>query len=289
MRFLRALIAAVLLLPGAAAYAQTHVNPGFNLMSTSQDVQLGQQASAQVDRQMPVITSSAATRLVERLGARLAAQAPGPDFAYHFKVLDLSDVNAFALPGGYVYIDRGLIQNVRTEGQLAGVMAHEISHVALRHPTSEMSKAYAAQTGAGLVARLLTGHASATTRNVVNAIGGVGLNMLTLKYSRSAEQQADIEGAQIMARAGYDPNEMADFFAWMRQQQGSNPSRVAMFLSDHPAPANREARVRQEARLIGAVHRSNTIGGLASAQAQLRAMPPARSMAQAQAATAGYR
>src|SRR4029450_3315240 len=107
-----------------------------------------------------------------------------------------------ALPGGYVYVHRGLIERVRSEGELAGVMAHEIAHGALRHPTRPASKAYVAQTGLSLL-QIFFGHGSTTrTSQIVNALGGVGLNSLFLKYSRSAESEADALGARIMAQAG---------------------------------------------------------------------------------------
>jgi len=229
-----------------SASAQTVVKPGFNVFSVSQDVEIGQQSAAQVERQMPVVNDAATNRYIASLGARLAAQAPGPKFDYHFKVVDVSDVNAFALPGGYIYVHRGLLEQVHDEGELAGVMSHEIAHVALRHPTNQVTKAYMAQAGLGLLGGLLGGGSSGTGQ-IINAVGGFGLNTLFPKFSRSAESQADVVGSQIMARAGYDPVDMARFFNYLAQQ---NSSRTATFLSDHPAPADREARVRQEARML---------------------------------------
>ena len=263
-----------------SAQAQTQVKPGFNIFTVAQDAQIGAQSAAQVDQQIPMVGESAVTRYVAALGAKLAAQAPGSHYNYRFRVANLSDVNAFALPGGYVYVHRGLIENARSEGELAGVMAHEIAHVALRHPTNQMSKAYLAQAGVGILGGLLGGRSQSGTSQIVGALGGFGLNTLFLKFSRTAESQADIVGAQIMARAGYDPNEMANFFTHMEQTANGNPSKVAVFLSDHPAPADREARVRQEARLIGGVRRGTSPGSFALAQSELRSMGPALSMAQ---------
>jgi predicted Zn-dependent protease len=265
---------------GSGALAQTRVEPGFNLFSAQQDVEIGRASAVQVEQQVPIATSPAASRLVQRIGARLAAQAPGTRFPYQFKVVNLSDLNAFALPGGYVYINRGLIERVRSEGELAGVMAHEIAHVALRHPTSQLTKAYAARAGAGLVQSLLGGGTDNRSGQIVNALGGFGLNTLFLRFSRSAEQQADVVGAQIMSRAGYDPREMVKFFQMMRQQQGGNPGAVARFFSDHPSPADREARVAYEASMLGRPRRASSVGGLASAQAELRGLPRAPTMAQ---------
>lgn len=278
-----------LLITVTSATAQTVVKPGFNLFSVEQDVEVGRQSAAQVDRQMPAVNDAAISRYVSALGARLAANAPGPRFAYRFKVVNLADVNAFALPGGFIYVHRGLVEQVRSEGELAGVMAHEIAHVALRHPTNQASKAYLAQAGLGILGGLLAGNrSSSSTSQVIGAVGGFGLNTLFLKFSRSLETQADIVGAQIMDKAGYDPTEMATFFNYLSRQAGGNPSRFAVFLSNHPAPSDREARVRQEARLLGTPASTAEIGDLALVQSRARRLPQAPTMAQlAQGQTTG--
>lgn len=269
-----------LVIASSMAGAQTVVRPGFNIFSVAQDVEIGKQSALQVERQLPMMNDAATQRYVSALGARLAAQAPGAKFNYQFKVANLSDINAFALPGGFIYVHRGLLEQVRTEGELAGVMAHEIAHVALRHPTNQASKAYLANAGLGVLGGLLGGKSGSSTGSIVNAVGGFGMNTLFLKFSRSIESQADVVGSQIMARAGYDPMEMAHFFAFLRRKAGSDPGKVAVFLSDHPAPADREARVQQEAKLLGAVPRSAPIGSLASVQTRLRGYPAARTTAQ---------
>ena len=278
---LRALPCAIaaLLLSVAAAGAQTVVRPGFNIFSVEQDVEIGKQSATEIARQLPMLSDATTQRYVSALGARLAAQAPGAKFAYQFKVANLSDLNAFALPGGYIYVNRGLIQQVRSEGELAGVLSHEIAHVALRHPTNQASKAYLAQAGLGVLGGWL-GAGRTRTGDIMNAIGGFGMNTLFMKFSRSAESQADIIGSQIMSRAGYDPMEMAHFFTYMSQQAGGNPGKVAQFLSDHPAPVDREIRVSQEAGLIGAARRTPPIGSLAAVQTRLGRLAPARTTAQ---------
>jgi Zn-dependent protease with chaperone function len=281
-RSLRALSFTILALIVAtgAAWGQTDVRPGFNLFTVAQDVEIGKQSVVEVERQLPMLSQQATLRYVADLGARLAAQAPGAKYNYKFKVANLSDVNAFALPGGFVYIHRGLLEKVRSEGELAGVMAHEIAHVALRHSTNQASKAYLAQAGIGILGGLFGGKTQTTTGQIIGAVGGFGLNALFLKYSRSAETQADIVGAQIMAKAGYDPMEMVRFFEAMRLQAGSDPSKVAQFLSDHPAPANREARVRQEVALLGTVRSVSPIGSIVAVQRDLGHLSPAPSSAQ---------
>jgi Zn-dependent protease with chaperone function len=278
------IVAAVLLgllLGNGVARAQTVVRPGFNLFSVQQDIDIGRQSSVQVENQLAMVSRPAVTQYVARLGAKLARYAPGAKYPYQFKVVNLSDINAFALPGGYVYIHRGLIERAKTEGELAGVMAHEISHVALRHQTNQVSKAYLAETGVGILGGLFGSKSQSTAGSIMGTVGGLGLNALFLKNSRSAEEQADIVGAQIMAKAGYDPMDMARFFDTLRQEAGGNPGKLAQFFSDHPAPANRAARVRKEAALLGPVRATAPAGDIQMARAELRRMAPAQTMAQA--------
>lgn len=260
--------------------AQTQVKSGFNVFSAEQDIEIGRQSAAEAERQLPLLRDSAVQGYVERVGRRLADAAPGPKFPYTFKVVNASDVNAFALPGGPTYVTRGLIETVRNEGELAGVMAHEISHVALRHGTNQASKAYLAQAGIGILGGILGGGGGSATGQIVQALGGFGLNALFLKFSRTAESQADILGTQIMARAGYDPDAMATMFQLLKSKQGSEPGKLAQFFSDHPNPANREARVREEARLLGARGSTEIVGGLDTVRSRLRGMGTAPSMAQ---------
>jgi len=216
-------IGTLLALPTQAS-AQTEVSPGFNLFSPEQDVEIGRQSAAEVERQLPMLDDRNVQNYVSKIGERLAAEAPGPDFPYQFKVANLSDVNAFALPGGFMYINRGLIETARDEAELAGVMAHEMAHVALRHGTNQASKAYLAQAGLGVLGGVL---GQGTTSQIIGAIGGFGLNTLFLKFSRDDEEQADVVGAQIMARAGYDPMAMASMFETLRQQAGRDPGSLS--------------------------------------------------------------
>ena len=276
-----------LLLWAAVAFAQTSIKPGFNLFSASQDVELGKQSAAQIERQIPILRDYEIASYVSRVGARLARVAPGARYPYQFKVANLSDINAFALPGGYIYVHRGLIERVRSEGELAGVMAHEISHVALRHQTNQVSKAYLAKAGVGILARIFGGDSQSGTR-IMETVGGVGLNSLFLRFSRKAEEEADVVGAQTMARAGYDPREMASFFETLRREAGRDPSKVEVFFNDHPAPVNRAARIRQEAVLIHAERRAPPAGDLRYVQSLLRRLPRAPSLSQVLKAQSRY-
>jgi beta-barrel assembly-enhancing protease len=257
--------------------AQTEVNPGFNLFSPEQDIQVGQQSAAEVENQFPILRDSAIQDYVSDIGERLASAVPGPKFPYQFKVVDLADINAFALPGGFMYVNRGLIDAAHDEAELAGVMAHEMAHVALRHGTNQASKAYLAQAGLGVLGGLL---GNSSTGQVIGAVGGFGLNSLFLKFSRTAEEQADIVGAQMLARTGYDPMAIARMFETLREKAGGDPSKIEQFFSSHPAPKNRAQRIQEEAALIGGVQERGPVGSFERIQAQLDRLPPAQSMQQ---------
>ncbi len=261
-----------------AAVAQTQFKPGFNLFSPEQDQEIGRQSAEAAERQLPILEDQSIEAYIDRIGARLATAAPGAEYRYQFKVVNASDINAFALPGGYLYVNRGLIEAAQNEGQLAGVMAHEMAHVALRHGTSQASKAYVAQTGLGLLGGLI-GKDDPSAEQRIAALGGFGLNTLFLKFSRTAEEQADITGAQMMAEAGFDPADMVDFFEILASEQTRNPGKVAQFFSSHPAPANRAARINEEIELLE-VNPIRPIGGFAQVKSELGRMRPAASMQQ---------
>jgi len=161
--------------------------------------------------------------------------------------VNASDINAFALPGGFVYVNRGVLDQARNEGEVAGVLAHEISHVALRHGTHQASKAYAAQAGLSILGGILGGKIGGGTAQILNAVGGLGLNALFLKYSRDLESQADIRGSQILTASGYAPQDMINFF---RTLESVDTSRKTNWMSDHPAPPDRIARIQREARSL---------------------------------------
>jgi Zn-dependent protease with chaperone function len=255
----------------SSAIAQTHVDPGFNLFSTEQEVQIGRDSAQEVERQLPVLRDGTVPRYVEEIGARLAREAPGADYPYQFRVLDVADLNAFALPGGFIYVNRGLLEAVRNEGELAGVLAHEAAHVALRHGTNQVSKSYLAQAGLSVLGGLIGGDRTAS--DILNVVGGAGLPLLFLKFGRTAEEQADTVGAQMMARAGYDPLSLVSFFDTLESQSRGEPPE---FLSSHPDYESRREIIRREAGLVQTAKRS-PIGGLDRVQARLGDMrEPAR-------------
>jgi hypothetical protein len=221
--------------------AAPHFRPGFNLFSPEQDVELGRRSAAQIAGEVPLLRDEEVSAYVSRLGAKLAAHAPGEKFPYQFSVVASREVNAFALPGGFIFVNAGALAAARNEGELAGVLAHEVMHVALRHGTNQASKAYVARRGLGVL-RSVVGDGE-DLGNVIDAVGGAGANMLFLKFGRTAERQADLGGAQIMAAAGYDPRDMAGFFETLQREEGGR--RAPEFLSDHPDPGNRVASINE--------------------------------------------
>ncbi|HEV7844558.1 MAG TPA: M48 family metallopeptidase, partial [Pyrinomonadaceae bacterium] len=247
-RFTAWLMALVVFAMPYAAMAQTRISYHNNRYSPSDDVKVGQQVSAQVEQQMPILRDAQATAYVEDVGRRLVAAIPPefqhPEFRYYFRIVNASDINAFALPGGPMYVNRGMIEAARTEGEMAGVMAHELSHVALRHGTAQATKAqkYSILAGvAGIAGAILGGPA-------VGQIGQAAVGAYFLKFSREYETEADVLGAQIMARAGYDPRDLANMFQTIERTSGGSGGPA--FLSDHPSPANRYARINQEASML---------------------------------------
>ncbi len=218
------------------------LTPGFNQFSKQQDIELGRQAAAEIKQQVDIVDNPTLQNYVKGLGTRLARQPEAEDYPYEFTLINEGSINAFALPGGPIFLHSGLLAAADTEAQLVGVIAHEISHVALRHGTSQASKAQMVQLPAVLAGAIL-GDGGALSQ--IGQVGlGLGLNALVMKYSRNAEKEADALGARIMSGAGYDPIAMAEFFQKLEEESGG--SRPPAILSSHPSPGNRVALVRAE-------------------------------------------
>lgn len=272
-------IAAVL--TAHAASAQTVIKAPKNKYTPQQDVQLGQEAAAQVEQQLPLLRDDNVTSYVQEIGRRLVDAIPAdqrhPEFKYSFKVVNLKEINAFALPGGPMYVNRGMIEAAKTEGEVVGVLAHEMSHVALRHGTAQATKAtkYEMGTIAGAVLGAIIG---GRTGNVIAQGTQFGLGTAFLRFSREFEKQADLEGAQIMARAGYDPRDMASMFKTIEAQGGSGGPQ---WLSDHPNPGDRYEYINREAQSLRVQNAVGDSDGFQSAQARLRQMSPAPTTEQA--------
>jgi len=211
---------------------------------------------------------------VGMVGGRLVEAIPPefrhPEFRHSFEVINQKEINAFALPGGPMFLNRGMIEASNTEGEMAGVMAHEISHVALRHGTAQATKGQKFQVGA-VAGQILGAIVGGAAGSVIAQGSQFGLGAYFLKYGREYERQADLLGAQIMARAGYDPREMANMFKTIQEQGGrSGPE----WLSSHPDPGNRYAAIVNESKSLRVQGNANT-GQFASVKTRLAGMSPA--------------
>lgn len=239
-----------LALPSQLLADRTKLKPGFNLFSKQQDVDLGKEASQQVSKEVPLLNDARVDRYLQKLGQKLAARSLAPDYPYTFHAVNSNEINAFALPGGPIYINRGVIENADDEAQLAGVMAHEITHVALRHGTNQLSKAMPAALLGQLLAGALGG--GGLGGQLAQMGIGLGINSVLLKYSRDAERQADLGGTQILYDTGYNPHAMAQFFEKIKKTSSGG---LPEFFSNHPDPGNREKMVETEVHRMG--ERSN--------------------------------
>jgi beta-barrel assembly-enhancing protease len=259
-------VAAALTADGAT---QTRITAPSNKYSPADDVKLGREAAAEAKKELPMLNDERVDDWVEDVGARLAASIPPEfqhkEFQYTFDVVNQSEINAFALPGGPMFLNRGMIEKAKTEGEVAGVMAHELSHVALRHGTAQATKGEKFQIGA-IAGQVLGAIVGGTAGSIISQGSQFGLGTYFLKYSREYESQADILGAQMLARAGYDPREMANMFKTIEAEGGgSGPE----WMSSHPNPGNRFARINEEAKALRVNGGYNT-GQFAAVQSRLR-------------------
>ena len=274
-----AIVSAIAVLP---IVGQTPIKMPKNKYKVEDDIKLGQQADAEVRQQFPLINNPKGKAYIQSVGERLVAAIPPefqqPAFHYRFDLVNASDINAFALPGGPMYVNRGMVEQAKTEGEMAGVMAHEISHVVLRHSTAQMTKqnnpmnqilGIGAQIGGGI----LGGQTGAQ-------LGAMAAQGYFMKFSREYETQADILGARIMANAGYDPRDLANMFQTIEKQSGGGGG-APEWLSSHPNPGNRFQKINAEAALlkINGTPRGAT-PEFRKVQEAFHAMPPAKSMAQ---------
>ena len=243
MRRLKLTFVFLLVVLAVQSAPRPKLKPGFNLFSKQQDIQLGREAAAEISQQLTLVQNPELAGYLSNLGRKLASQPEAGDYPYTFALVHEKSINAFALPGGPTFVHSGLILAADNEAEVAGVMAHEISHVALRHGTHQVTKALAIQIAAGLLAGAVGDES--LWRQLVQAGVGFGAGSLLLKYSRDAEMQADLLGAHIMAGAGYNPVEMARFFEKLQSEGGS---RGPQFFSDHPKPGNRVKYVEDEVR-----------------------------------------
>ena len=209
---------------------------GVQLVSVRDEIALGKQAQGQVKKDVPELTDRQVVSYVQSIGRQLVARAGGAKYPYTFSVANYKEINAFALPGGPVWIHRGAIAAAQNEAQLAGVLAHEVAHIAERHAVDQMTKGLVANGLLGLLGAMLGNDGSARAAQTAAQVLAGGY---MLKFSRDDERDADRVGARIMRQAGWDPHEMVAFMEILGRQQGRDPGSVMVFLSSHPAPGER--------------------------------------------------
>lgn len=271
------LIAALTASMVAVGAAQTPVTPPDNNYSPAQDVELGRDAAAQARKQLPLLNDREVSSYLDQIGRRLVAAVPEnlqhPEFAYSFQPVNVRDINAFALPGGPMFVNRGMLQASKSEGEIASVMAHELSHVVLRHGTAQASKATKYEIGqvAGAIVGAIIG---GRVGSVVAQGTQFGLGAAFLRFGREYERQADLLGSQIMARAGYDPREMASMFRTLERQGGSSGPE---WLSSHPNPGNRADAITKEAASLRVTNPVQNTAAFKRIQSHLGSLPRAPS------------
>lgn len=244
-----------------------------NLISVDQEIAIGREANANTRKQVPELADADVRAYVRSIGARLAKAATGPRYPYSFRVANYRELNAFALPGGPVWINRGVLQVATNESQVAGVLAHEVAHIAQRHSAEQMTKAIFANFGLGMLGALLGNTGGATAAQTA---AGLGANLWFLKFSRDDETEADRVGLRILRRAGWDGRGMIELFEVLKREQGRNPAAVEVFFSSHPAPQERLKTLRAEAsRARGGVRNTPKFQSL---KARLLKMAPPRPM-----------
>ena len=244
-----------------------------SLISVNQEIELGRQTQREVKAKVPEVTDTQVVSYVQSLGRRLAANAGGPKYPYSYSIANYREINAFALPGGPVWLHRGTITAAQNEAQLVSVLAHEIAHIAQRHAADQLTKQLLANGLLGLLGAVLGNDRGAQTAQIA---AQVLANGYMLKFSRDDEREADRVGASIMRKAGWDAREMIAFMEILRRQQGRDPGSVEVFLSSHPGPGERAQLLRGQLGKVSGGRRNTA--QFAQIRSRLNRMPPARSM-----------
>ena len=242
-------------------------------VSTQEEVQLGSEYSAQINQQLPIVQDLEINRYVNVLGDSIANLADDRGIDYHFYVVNAAEVNAFAVPGGFVYVNRGLIDRTQNLSQLAGVLGHEIGHVVRRHSVQQMQKAQGANIGLVLGCTLLNVCGSQAAQAAIQ----VGGSALFAKFGRDDEREADVEAVKNVVRAGIHPKGIPEMFQiLLDERQGGNPSAVEGWFSTHPGE---EERIRETQAVVNtydpAILRTLTVNtaNYSSFKSRVRALP----------------
>jgi predicted Zn-dependent protease len=273
------MFSAVVAVAAATISAQTQIKLPKNRYTPEEDVKLGEKAAAEVRKEYPIIEDEAIAGYLTMLGDRLVAAAPSElkqsVYNYSFTPVNLKEINAFALPGGPMFVHRGMFDAAASEGEVTGVMAHELSHVLLRHGTANASKAQNPWLQIGQIAGIVGGAVvGGDAGSAIMQGSQFGLGTILLRYSRDFEKQADLLGSQIMARAGYDPRDLAHMFETIERESKGESS--PQWMSSHPNPGNRTAYITKEAEALTIAKAADT-SQFESIKTKFAALPPAKS------------
>ncbi len=222
-------------------------------VSTQQEVEMGANYAAQIAKELPLVQDPEVNRYITILGDSLARVADQRNLNWHFAVVDSREVNAFAVPGGYVYVNRGLIERATTMSQVAGVIGHEIGHVTRRHSVKQMQKAQGANFGTTLLCTLT----SVCNSGIAQSGIGLAANAAFAKFSRTDEAEADEEGVRYLIKARIDPNGIPEMFAILLKERKDHPGALDSFFASHPLE---ESRIDDTRRLIASYPASETQG-----------------------------
>jgi predicted Zn-dependent protease len=215
-----------------------------NLLTPKDEVEIGRQASKEIEKEMPMLKDATVVAYIDSLGQAMVKASELTMFEYHFNVVDTDDVNAFALPGGYLYVNRGLIETADTEAELAGVIGHEIGHVVGHHGARQISKQY----GLAVAVEVITGGGenSSLARDIASQFASFGAGLTLLKYGRLAEQESDAYAVQFTSKAGIHPEGAAQFFEKLLALHENQPEGMEVWFTTHPPTQERIDFVRQE-------------------------------------------
>ena len=251
-------------------------------LTRDQELQLGKEAAAQVEREMEVMKNPEVEAWLNQIGQQLAKTPQANAYPYYFKLVNEDSINAFALPGGPMYVHTGLIKAADNEAEVAGVLAHEMSHVALRHGAAQMTKQQTWGSIFGVLGALGgalgTGGECTLWCQAVQMGAGLGGNSVLMKFSRGYEHDADLNGARMMASAGYNPIELANFFEKLQAKQGTagEPKGLQSWFASHPATGNRIEYVSEDIQFYPKKSYSLSTGNFTHVKQTVAGIPPAK-------------
>ena len=242
-------------------------------VSQQQEVDLGASTAAQIDTMLPLVHDASVVSYINTLGNQLARVTDTRGLVWHFTVVDSKEVNAFALPGGWIYINRGLIERAQNMSEVAGVLGHEIGHVTQRHTVQQMQQSQEVGGGAVLLCTLIKVCDSGAGQTAINVAGSA----LFAKFSRADEAEADAEGVKTTIKAGIDPNGIPEMFRILLDERKTNPSAVDAFFASHPLEEDRISATKAQiatypASALKGLTRDNS--SFQSFRRRLQSLPP---------------